>query len=246
MRCTAFGLCFEPGGHKTGFYRKLRIDSMILKWLGHSCFLLTSDSGMRVLMDPCAPKTGYTIAPVEVDAVTASHDHYDHNYFEAALGDPIRITEPGMHEVHGVHIMGIPTWHDKEHGAKRGRNIMFLVEMDGIRLLHAGDLGHLPDEAAIAAAGRVDVLLAPIGGVFTIDGEEAKKLAEMLHPKVFVPMHYKTEQLSFELGGLKPFLDSIKGGAIHRMRQSEATLTPESLGSGRVLVLECAKPGAAA
>ena len=219
---------------------------MFLKWLGHSCVLLTSDSGMRVLMDPCAPKTGYTIAPVEVDAVTASHDHYDHNYFEAALGDPIRITEPGMHEVHGVHIMGIPTWHDKEHGAKRGRNIMFLVEMDGIRLLHAGDLGHLPDEAAIAAAGRVDVLLAPIGGVFTIDGEEAKKLAEMLHPKVFVPMHYKTEQLSFELGGLKPFLDSIKGGAIHRMRQSEATLTPESLGSGRVLVLECAKPGAAA
>ena len=64
---------------------------MILKWLGHSCFLLTSDSGVRVLMDPCAPKTGYTIAPIEVDAVTASHDHYDHNYFEAALGDPVRI-----------------------------------------------------------------------------------------------------------------------------------------------------------
>lgn len=219
---------------------------MNLKWLGHSCFLLTSESGVRILMDPCAPKTGYTIAPVEADAVTASHDHYDHNYFDAALGDPVRITEPGVHEVKGVRITGIPTWHDKERGAKRGRNIMFLVEMDGIRLLHAGDLGHLPDEAAVRAVGQVDVLLAPIGGVYTIDGTEAKELARLLHPKVFVPMHYKTERLSIELDGLSPFLDSLKGGAIHRMRQSEATLTPESLGSGRVLVLEYEKPDAAA
>ena len=208
--------------------------------------MLTIESGVRILMDPCAPKTGYTIAPVEADAVTASHDHYDHNYFDAALGDPVRITEPGVHEVKSVRITGIPTWHDKERGAKRGRNIMFLVEMDGIRLLHAGDLGHLPDEAAVRAVGQVDVLLAPIGGVYTIDGTEAKELARLLHPKVFVPMHYKTGRLSFELDGLSPFLDSLKGGAIHRMRQSEATLTPESLGSGRVLVLEYEKPDAAA
>lgn len=219
---------------------------MNLKWLGHSCFLLTSGTGVRILMDPCSPKTGYTLAPMAVDAVTASHDHYDHNYFEAALGDPVCITESGPHVVKGVRITGIPTWHDKERGAKRGRNIMFLVEMDGIRLLHAGDLGHLPDEAALAAAGQVDVLLAPVGGVFTIDAREAKQLAELIHPKVFVPMHYKTEQLSFELGGLAAFLDSLKGCAIHRMRQSEATLTPESLGSDRVLVLEYEKPGEAA
>ena len=161
---------------------------MNLKWLGHSCFLLTSESGVRILMDPCAPKTGYTIAPVEADAVTASHDHYDHNYFDAALGDPVRITEPGVHEVKGVRITGIPTWHDKERGAKRGRNIMFLVEMDGIRLLHAGDLGHLPDEAAVRAVGQVDVLRAPIGGVYTIDGTEAKELARLLGLKEVVEL----------------------------------------------------------
>lgn len=218
---------------------------MNLKWLGHSCFLLTGESGVRILMDPCAPKTGYVLEPVAVDAVTASHDHYDHNYFEAALGEPLRITEPGVHEVRGVRITGIPAWHDKEHGAKRGRNILFLVEMDGIRLLHAGDLGHLPDEATIAAIGPVDVLLVPIGGVFTIDGEEAQALVDLLCPKVFIPMHYKTDQLSFELAELPPFLDSLKGRSIHRMRQSEATLTPESLGAGRVLVLECEKGTAA-
>lgn len=219
---------------------------MILKWLGHSCFLLTSDSGMRVLMDPCAPKTGYTIAPVEVDAVTASHDHYDHNYFEAALGDPIRITEPGMHEVHGVHIMGIPTWHDKEHGANVGATSCFWWRWMEFACCTRATLAICRTKQPLRRPDGWMFCSPPIGGVFTIDGEEAKKLAEMLHPKVFVPMHYKTEQLSFELGGLKPFLDSIKGGAIHRMRQSEATLTPESLGSGRVLVLECAKPGAAA
>lgn len=218
---------------------------MILKWLGHSCFLLTSEAGVRILMDPCAPSTGYTVGPVAVDAVTASHDHYDHNYFEAALGDPVRITEPGVHEVKGVRITGIPTWHDKECGTKRGRNIMFLVEMDGLRVLHAGDLGHLPDAATLAAVGQVDVLLAPIGGVFTIDAKEALQLAQLVNPKVFVPMHYKTEQLSFELGELASFLNLLKGCAIHRMRQSEATLTPDSLGSDRVLVLEYEKPAAA-
>ena len=135
---------------------------MILKWLGHSCFLLTSEAGVRILMDPCAPSTGYTVGPVAVDAVTASHDHYDHNYFEAALGNPVRITEPGVHEVKGVRVTGIPTWHDKECGAKRGCNIMFLVEMDGLRLLHAGDLGanwrrvyhRCKGSAAACAAGK--------------------------------------------------------------------------------------------
>ena len=127
---------------------------MILKWLGHSCFLLTSEAGVRILMDPCAPSTGYTVGPVAVDAVTASHGHYDHNYFEAALGNPVRITEPGLHEVKGVRVTGIPTWHDKECGAKRGRNIMFLVEMDGLRLLHAGDLGHLQMRLPLLQSGR--------------------------------------------------------------------------------------------
>ena len=91
----------------------------------------------------------------------------------------------------------------------------------------------------------MDVLLAPIGGVFTIDAKEALQLAQLVNPKVFVPMHYKTEQLSFELGELASFLNLLKGCAIHRMRQSEATLTPDSLGSDRVLVLEYEKPAAA-
>ncbi len=218
---------------------------MDLKWLGHSCFLLTGESGVRILMDPCDPKTGYTVDPVEVDAVTASHGHHDHNYFEAALGEPQRLTEAGTYAVKDARVTGFPCWHDKEQGAKRGRNIMFLVEMDGIRLLHAGDLGHIPGEETLAAIGPVDVLLAPIGGVFTIDGTEARQLKETVNPKVFVPMHYKTEQLSFDLGELSPFLDCLSGCSIHRLRQSEATLMPDSLGVDRVLVLEYEKGTAA-
>ena len=94
---------------------------MDIKWLGHSCFLLTGQDGTRILMDPCDPATGYEIQPVEVDAVTSSHDHHDHNYLRLALGENVRrITEPGTFSVKGATIIGFPTWHDNQGGVLRG------------------------------------------------------------------------------------------------------------------------------
>lgn len=211
---------------------------MTIKWLGHSCFLLTDSKGTRLLVDPCDPSTGYDIGKVEADAVTSSHSHYDHNYFAAANEDITRINEPGEYTVNGVKITGFPTWHDDAEGSLRGRNIMFLFEMDGLRVLHAGDLGELPDGDTIAKIGHIDVLLTPVGGIYTIDYQGARDLANLLGPKVVIPMHYRTDAVKFELQDVTPFLDHASGCAIHRMRQNEAVIMPESLGNDRIIVLD--------
>ncbi len=216
---------------------------MKIKWLGHSCFLLTSAKGTRILTDPCDQTTGYKIAPVEVDAVTCSHDHFDHNYHGIAMGENVPyITTVGNHQVKDdVKIIGIHTFHDEKQGALRGENIIFVFEMDSLRIAHLGDLGHMPDAKTMAAIGHTDILLAPVGGVFTIDHGQALELANLLQPKVVIPMHYLTDVLTTKVSDVTPFLDNAKNYTIHRMRQSEVDITKESLGDDRIIVLDYEK-----
>lgn len=215
---------------------------MDVKWLGHSCFIITNEAGVRIMTDPPDEATGYKITPAEVDVVTSSHDHHDHANLALALGEPVKITEPGEYRVNDVKIKGVLTYHDDAMGKKRGRNIVFIFETDGIRLVHAGDIGAMPSPEALEAIGRADVLLVPIGGVYTVDAVGAREFANALHPKVVIPMHYKTRALSFELDDIKPFINSVTNCAIHRLRQSDCVLTRESLGSDRVITLEYDKP----
>ena len=218
---------------------------MEIKWYGHSCFLLTGESGVRILMDPPDASTGYRIAPMQADIVTASPSHHDHNNFALALGEPARVTEAGVPEFPGVTITGIPWWHDDARGEKRGENMLFVVELDGMRVLHAGDIGALPDGETVQRLGMIDVLLVPVGGFYTIDHKEALELCNLLKPKVVIPMHYKTEKssrsLNEKISGVLPFLNAARECAIHRLRQPEATLTRESLGADRILTLTVAK-----
>lgn len=213
---------------------------MDIKWYGHSCFLITAESGLRILTDPYDPRVGYPMHSIACDAVTASHRHYDHNYFAMCEGNPVRITEPGEYRIGEVSITGVPTFHDDARGQKRGRNIVFVFEIDGMRVAHAGDLGAMPDEDALAAIGRVDVLLVPVGGYYTIDARGAREVANRLGPKVVIPMHYRTAALgdNIKISDIDPFITTVANCAIHRLRQSECVLTKESLGNDRVITLQ--------
>ena len=163
---------------------------MLIKRFAHSCFLLQSEGGTRILTDPCDPATGYNVGPVEADCVTESHQHHDHNYAAAAKGRDVKvISAPGEYTVGDVKITGIPCWHDEMQGAKRGGNIIFVFEMDGLRLAHMGDIGHLPDEATLKAMGHIDILLIPVGGIYTVDYKQALEIAYAIAPKVVIPMH---------------------------------------------------------
>ena len=214
---------------------------MQMQWYGHSCFLLTSGEGVRILTDPCAPTTGYRLRDIETDAVTSSHAHYDHNYFVAAAGSPAIINTPGAHAIHGVTVTGIPTFHDNAGGSERGSNTVYVIRMDGLRIVHLGDLGHLPDAAACAAIGTPDVLLIPVGGTYTLDAGGACETVGLLKPRIVVPMHYQTSALAFPLDPVEPFLTGLSGWTIHRLQQSECTITRETLGTPRVLVFNYQK-----
>lgn len=215
---------------------------MKLRWYGHSCFLLTSTDGVRILTDPCDPPTGYKLHDIEADAVTVSHAHHDHNYLAAAAGQPAVIDSAGTFDVRGCRVTGVPTWHDREQGKKRGPNFVFVFEIDGLRVAHLGDLGEAPDAAAVAAIGRVDVLLCPIGGYYTIDADEARKTANLLGPRVFIPMHYRTKACTIDvLAPIEPLIHNAVDCNIHRVNGSDVTLTPASLGEDRILVLDYVK-----
>lgn len=213
---------------------------MQLTWYGHSCFLLESDEKTRILTDPCSPDTGYDLHDIPADVVTVSHDHYDHNCIAAAAGDPVIVSDPGAHFVCGVSITGFPTWHDEVQGKKRGANILYRIELDGIRVLHLGDLGHVPDQALIDAIGPVDVLLCPIGGTFTIDAAQAVEVAHLFKPRVFIPMHYLTPRLAFSIAGLDELLRLVQTYSVHRLGDSACTLSTDTLGEKRVLILDYA------
>lgn len=210
---------------------------MNIRWYGHSCFQLTTDSGVRILTDPCDPETGYHLHDIAVDVVTSSHAHHDHSYFAAVPGTPIRITEPGTFEVLGVRITGIPTWHDAEQGRLRGPNIAYVFDIDGLRVAHLGDIGAIPDKETLARFGEINVLFVPIGDNYTIGSEDARALANRLHPQVLIPMHYKTGSLSFKLSGLHPLLAAAQGCKIHRLNAPDCTVTKDALGADRILVL---------
>lgn len=218
--------------------RKERIH-MTFKWYGNSCFLITTDSGTRILTDPCDPSTGYPeVHDIEADIVTVSHEHFDHNYTEAVKGEPVILRGAGVTEVNGITFTGCASWHDEVQGAKRGPNTVFIIEADGLRIVHLGDLGHMPDEQLYAAIGKPDVLLTPVGGTFTVDAQQAGDIARRTDATVIIPMHFKTPVLSFDIAGVDPFLKVMADHTRHRLLQPELSLSAAAIGPKRVLVLD--------
>jgi len=199
---------------------------MIVKWLGHSCFLLTGEEGLVILMDPFYKEmVGYDMPHVEADIVTISHDHEDHNNARAAGESADVIMEDGQFISNGMNIFGIRSYHDSERGGRRGRNTIFCFEMDGVRVCHLGDLGHELSKAQVGDIGRVDLLFVPVGGVYTIDAAGADKVIEALQPSIAVPMHYKTAALSFPLAPVDVFLKGKKySGPLEELRISGGDL----------------------
>ncbi|OCT16372.1 MBL fold metallo-hydrolase [Paenibacillus pectinilyticus] len=169
---------------------------MRIKWYGHSSFLLTSEAGTRILIDPYYKFLGYRMpVPIESDIVVVTHDHSDHNKIKAASGDYLLVNEPKTYSRGDVNISGFKTFHDKVNGKKRGPNIVFRFEIDGLTICHCGDLGHLLTEEQVKAIGKVDILIVPVGGRMTLDGAEAAQVMRQLQAKVAIPMHYSTKAL---------------------------------------------------
>jgi L-ascorbate metabolism protein UlaG (beta-lactamase superfamily) len=164
---------------------------MQLKWFGQSCFLMTSQAGTRVLMDPFGKGLGYKVPQVQADIVTTSHDHFDHNNIAAVKGNFYHIDTRGIYTHKDIGINGILTCHDKVQGARRGSNVVFTFSVDGLCVCHCGDLGHVLTPEQVNGIGKVDVLMVPVGGTFTINAAEALEVRSQLNPAITIPMHYR-------------------------------------------------------
>ncbi|TET47350.1 MBL fold metallo-hydrolase [candidate division TA06 bacterium] len=189
---------------------------MKIKWLGHASFLITPKSGHKILTDPY--KSGsyggavrYKKIHEHADIVLISHDHEDHNDVSSLPGDPVVLKGAGDNEAKGFKFKGVATYHDECRGRERGDNTIFLFEADGLTVCHLGDLGHTLSEEEIADIGKVDILFVPVGGLYTIDAEQATTVVKALQPKLVIPMHYKTEKLGFDIDGVEKFLEGKEG-----------------------------------
>ncbi|MDI9505917.1 MAG: MBL fold metallo-hydrolase [Candidatus Excrementavichristensenella sp.] len=179
---------------------------MTIQWLGHSCFLITSSDGRTLLTDPFDETVGYALPKVPANVVTCSHDHFDHHAIQPLPNGYTVIDTPGTHHNHGFVVEGIPSFHDEKQGSLRGSNIIYKFQVDGLKVAHMGDLGHLPTKAMEEQLQGIDIMLLPVGGVYTVDGDQAAQIVEMVKPRLVIPMHYRTDELRFELNGPEAFL----------------------------------------
>ena len=186
---------------------------MKITWLAHSCFIVQSGAGVRLLTDPYDEGTGYEVKRVMADIVTVSHQHSDHANLlmvEGSDSDYSLIQTAGSFSIKGFAIEGIATKHDAEGGTKRGDNIVYAIECDGFRICHLGDLGHRLTQEQIKAIGHVDILMIPVGGTFTIDARTARDVVAELDPMIVMPMHYKADVCKFPIEDEQPFLDLMQ------------------------------------
>lgn len=203
---------------------------MKLTYYGHASFLLESD-GTSILIDPFDAKVGYPLPDVSPTAVTVSHEHGDHSHVATAKGNPtvIRGLSGGAKDwnqikerVGPITITGVATYHDTSQGKDRGKNTIFVFEAENLRVAHAGDLGHPLSADQVAQLGKIDVLMIPIGGHFTIGPNEAEAVIDQVKPRVVIPMHYKTEaNQDWPIGPHEPFTE--KKTPKHKGRQVDVT-----------------------
>lgn len=213
---------------------------MRIKYLGHAAFALALDDGRSVVFDPYESGSydgALAYGPITgaYDIAIVSHDHADHCCEDVTARAKHVIRRAGEHEIDGITVTSIPTYHDESGGSERGTNLISIIEAEGIRLAHLGDLGHPLPETVVGVLEGVDVVLVPVGGYFTIDAETALKVIEAIGPKLVIPMHYKTEKVAFPIEPVETFTGLVR--SVEHAGASEITVTRETLPAERKVVV---------
>ncbi len=202
---------------------------MKIRYLGHSCFEITTKTGVKIITDPFQ-RVGYELPKgLRADIVTVSHGHFDHNYTDSVSAQTVLTTTEG-YEKDGVAIYGIPSYHDDKKGTLRGRNIVYIIKADGLTLCHMGDIGEPCNASLVEQIGGVDALLVPVGGKYTVDSLGAKAYADAIAPKTVIPMHYRPVDGSLDIAEIEPFLALYGEESITRIKEGEAELDENTQG----------------
>lgn len=222
---------------------------MNIQYYGHSCFKFTTKPGGRntdnvvAFIDPFDKYIGLKPPQGRADVVFISHtQHDDHNNEKAIKGDPVVIDTPGEYSAKGINVTGIDSFHDDKEGEERGRNTIFVLETEDIKICHLGDLGTELTPEQIDKIGEIDILLIPVGGNFTIDGKIAAKITQKLEPSLVVPMHFKVSGLkSFKTGKILDISDEkefcSEMGGCPKEKVNKITLKKKDLADKNMEVL---------
>jgi L-ascorbate metabolism protein UlaG (beta-lactamase superfamily) len=182
---------------------------MNITWLGHSCFLFEQD-GYKIVTDPYTGVEGYPPLNVEAHEVFCSHHHFDHDAVDCVKLLPKQESPFTVREVE--------TCHDDQGGALRGPNTIRVFTAGGVSVAHLGDLGHQLTKTQLAAIGKVDAVLVPVGGVYTVDAAGAKAVCDAISAKWVIPMHYRHAPYGLpNVGGVEDFLALWPTEQIHRL-----------------------------
>jgi L-ascorbate metabolism protein UlaG (beta-lactamase superfamily) len=201
---------------------------MDIIWYGQACFKIKGKQ-TSILIDPYDPQVVGLKLPKDTaaDIAIRTHDHPDHNNLSVVTGNPIQITGPGEYDIKGVAVTGVGVYHDKQKGEERGKNTAYVMHIDGLNIVHLGDLGHELTQEQIEDIGACDILMVPVGGVYTIDASDAAEVVAQLEPRITLPMHYKLEGLKFELAPVDAFLKQM--GTETVTPQPKLTITKDKL-----------------
>ena len=207
-----------------------------ITWYGQSMFAVACKD-VTVVIDPTPPETGYSYDPVSADVVLMSHQHFDHAYLDGIAGNPKVINASGTFELGKLKVRGFDSFHDAARGKERGPNVIYTWEQEGFRIGHFGDLGDEPTHDVVKKLLKLDIAMVPVGGVFTIDAEQAVRLIRDLEPAIVLPMHYGTADGTVQLQPVDEFTRRFKG-PVRQVASRPVEITRESIPTtGEVWVL---------
>lgn len=212
---------------------------MKIQYLGHSCFRIISEINTAIICDPYkADMVGFSMPKLSCDLVTVSHRHHDHDCVEEVAGNPPLLEGDVRLAADDIAIETFQCYHDDRQGKLRGKNTVFCFLVDGLKIVHMGDVGELNNELSAKIYG-CDVLMLPVGGIFTIDSDGANWYVQHVQPKIVIPMHYKTARHAFEIDGVENFLKLQNSKNVHRLSNETLVLndSPENT-EPQIYVLE--------
>ena len=218
---------------------------MKIIWLGQSCFQiivnLNKKEKVTIVIDPFSSEIGLRFPRIKTDILLVTHNHYDHSNVKGVSGEPFLITGAGEYEIKDIFIKGISAFHDDSGGKERGETTIYKIEAGGFKICHLGDLGQKElTDSQIEKLGTIDILMIPVGGIYTISSKEAAKIISQIEPKIVIPMHYKIPKLKVKLESLDDFLKIMgqkpeNGEILDKLSLKERDLPEEGM---RIVVMK--------
>lgn len=178
-----------------------------IRWHGHTCFRIKAKEA-TIITDPVERSTGYGMGKQNADILTISGDPLGKN-LNAIRPEYQIIDGPGEYEMHDVFLTGSRTYQDDKQGAVLGYNTAYLIELEGLKIGHLGNIGHTLTDAQTELLDDVDILLVPTGGETGLSYDTAIQIITDLTPKMIIPMRYATPIGDKDLGDLQEFCKKL-------------------------------------